>query len=372
MSKSILLGCYEVPGYGGASTATYRLFEKMQRDGYAVHYCNLIEQQDEDYYRYIFGKDFGNPKQLNNVHTISLRLPLYRSHIELSERIAEIKPDVLLGSGFIAAHLMKKSCPEKRTIFLTTGCQQMKELIIRKRAKDFMELENKLNGAIGNLDIFSPEERAALDLCDLIITNSGMTDFLFEKFFPSYTGKIYSDVIWFSEWIYEDALAYSHFKKPFEERNIDVLFISSSWSRPEKGFEFVKQVLYKLSGMKIHIVGESEEAHSLQAVCHGVMRNRSELFTLLGKAKTVVCPSLFDAAPGILFEGSAMDCNLVTSKNCGNWEICNEALLVDPFSVDNFAQKIRRSVDQKYPDHMHRFLGKKCYQNLMETILALD
>ena len=372
MNKSILLGCYEVPGYGGASTATYRLYEKMQKDGYTVHYWNLIEDQDVEYYQYIFGDHFGNPKQLKNVHTIPLQLPLYRPHTELRERIAEIKPDVMIGSGFIAAHLMKKSCPEKKTIFLTTGCQQMKDVIIRKRARDFIHLKHKLSDAVGRPDISSREEEAAVDLCDLTITHSRMTQFLYEKFFPFHTGKIYSDVIWFAEWIYEDALEYSHLKKPFEQRSIDALFISSSWNRPEKGFDFVKKLLNKLNGMEIHVVGEIEEEDSIPAVCHGVMRNRTELFTLLGNAKTVICPSSFDAAPGVLFEGSTMDCNLVASKNCGNWEICNETLLVDPFLVENFAQKIRLSRNQKYEDRLERFLEKKSYRNFMETVFALD
>ena len=372
MDKSILLGCYEVPGYGGASTATYRLFEKMQADGYAVHYWNLIEEQDVEYYRYILGPDFGNPKRLENVQTIPLQLPLYRPHSELSRRITEMNPDVLIGSGFIAAHLMKKSCPEKKTIFLTTGCQQMKDVIIRKRATDFLQLKQKLTHAVGRPDISSREEETAVDLCELTITHSEMIRFLYEKFFPFHTGKIYSDVIWFAEWIYDDAVQYSYLKKPFEQRTIDALFISSSWSRPEKGFDIVKQLLHRLDGMEIHLVGEIEEQDSIPAVCHGVMRNRSELFALLGNARTVVCTSSFDAAPGILFEGSAMDCNLVASKNCGNWEICSDMLLVEPFHVDAFAQKIRLASDHKYTDHMQRFLEKKSYQNLMESVLTLD
>ena len=372
MKKSILLGCYEVPGYGGAATATYRLFEKMQADGYPVHYWNLIEEEDEEYYRYIFGRDFGNPKHLDNVHTISLQLPLYRAHSDLKERIAEINPDVMVGSGFIAAHVMKKSYPGKTTVLLTTGCQQMKDTIVRKRAKDFIELRQKLNRAVGRPDISSREEEAAVHLCDLTITHSEMTHFLFEKFFPFHTGKIYSKVIWFAEWIYEDALAFSHLKKPFEQRSIDALFISSSWNRPEKGFKFVKDILRKLKGMEIHVVGEIEDEDPLPAVCHGIMRNRSELFDLLGNARTIVCPSSFDAAPGILFEGSAMGCNLVASRNCGNWEICNESLLVDPFSVDNFVKKIRLSRNERFPDHMQGFVEMKCYQNLMETISVLD
>ena len=372
VDKSILLGCYEVPGYGGASTATYRLFEKMQRDGYPAHYWNIIEDHDADYYEYIFGKNYGNPKQLENVDTIALPLPLYRSHDRLTERIATLNPNVMIGSGFIAAHVMKKSYPEKKTIFLTTGCNQMKDVIIRKRARDFIDLERKLKSAVGRPDISSREEEAAVDLCDLTITHSGMTQFLYQKFFPFHTGKLYSDVIWFAEWIYEDALEYTYLKKPFEQRSIDALFISSSWNRKEKAFNVVKKILPLLKGLEIHLVGEIEEEDAIPATCHGVMRDRKELFSLIGNSKTVVCASSFDAAPGILFEGSAMDCNLVASKNCGNWEICNETLLVDPYLPNNFADKIRLAKDERFPDHMDEFLQKRSYQNLMETISVLD
>jgi len=51
------------------------------------------------------------------------------------------------------------------------------------------------------------------------------------------------------------------------------------------------------------------------------------VFRLMGNAKTIVSTSRYDAAPGILFEGSVMGCNLVASRNCGNWKICHTELL---------------------------------------------
>jgi hypothetical protein len=55
MDKKILLGCYEVPGYGGVNTAGYKLVEMMQRDGLDVCYLNLIHEREADYFKCMFG-----------------------------------------------------------------------------------------------------------------------------------------------------------------------------------------------------------------------------------------------------------------------------------------------------------------------------
>jgi len=84
----------------------------------------------------------------------------------------------------------------------------------------------------------------------------------------------------------------------------------------------------------------------------------------------VVSPSSFDAAPGILFEASAMGCNVVASKNCGNWMLCNTALLVNRYDAKSFVSKIELSLSQKYPDNFDYFAALQSYQNLVETILV--
>ena len=88
----------------------------------------------------------------------------------------------------------------------------------------------------------------------------------------------------------------------------------------------------------------------------------------MGNAKTVASPSAFDPAPGILFEASAMGCNVVASKNCGNWQLCHPQLLADPFDVGTFREKLGLSVTRKYNDNMDFFLDIRSYKNLLDTI----
>ncbi|HLE25580.1 MAG TPA: glycosyltransferase [Thermodesulfobacteriota bacterium] len=370
MAKKILLGCYEVPGYGGASTSSYNLFEMMQNDGLDVCYLNLIDEQDVDYYRYVFGENFGNPKSMTNVYNCVLKGSWHHPHPELNNLINYLSPDILVGKGYIAAFLMKRAAPKKRNIFITSGCQQVRDYIAKKKAKDVISLGEIIKHA-KHLPVLLPGyEIDAIRISDLIVTHSDMTMFLFEYFFPpSQIAKIYTDVIWSAEWIYKDALDYLRLKKPFFERNIDILFIASAWSRPEKNYKLVKKIVLQCKGLNIHIVGEVEE--KLVGVKHyGLITKREELFILLGNAKTIVCTSLFDPAPGILFEASAMGCNIIASKNCGNWQICNEELLVDPFNLNNFLEKIFLSLTKKFHDNIDYFLKTKSYQNLIDTILV--
>ena len=110
---------------------------------------------------------------------------------------------------------------------------------------------------------------------------------------------------------------------------------------------------------------------SASAAYHGFVASPNELFRLLGRAKTVVCPSLFDAAPGILFQASAMECNVIASKNCGNWRICSQELLVEPFELDTFVEKIFLSLEKRYPDHVDHFVGNWAYGKLLDALAGI-
>ena len=144
MSKRILLGCLEPPGYGGAGTSAYKLFEMMQDDGFDVCYLSLIEEQDEDYYRYVYGENFENTKCLANVYDCVLSGPLFYPHPRLTDLINDLSPDVLIGIGYIAALLMKQAAPEKHSIFLTSGCQRVKDYMTVGKVKDFISLSESI------------------------------------------------------------------------------------------------------------------------------------------------------------------------------------------------------------------------------------
>ena len=49
MAERVLIGCFEVPGWGGASTSAYQLFRRMREDGgdLEVEFVNIIAEDDE-------------------------------------------------------------------------------------------------------------------------------------------------------------------------------------------------------------------------------------------------------------------------------------------------------------------------------------
>jgi glycosyltransferase involved in cell wall biosynthesis len=370
MRRKYLLACYEVPGYGGASTAAYQLLQEMRGSGLDVSFLNLIDEQDAEYFRYTFGENCGNPANLPDVHNCVLNGPLYLPHPELTERIAGIEPAVLIGQGFIAALLIKRAYPSAPLVFYTTGSLRMKDAIENNEVQDFLSQQKVMQKAISRPVVPSNEELQAIQLADLVIVHSETVASLNRYYYPFHACKMYSDVLWMAEWIYKEAAAFSNFSKPFDQRDIDVLFVASSWSRPEKNFCMVKQIVSRLKDARVHIVGETAELLP-RVTHHELITRREDLFRLLGNAKTLVCPSLYDAAPGVLFEGSALGCNVMTSKNAGNWRLCNDDLLAEPFRAGEFVNKIRLSLSKRFADHIDYFFQADSYRKLVDVLSVI-
>jgi glycosyltransferase involved in cell wall biosynthesis len=364
-SKRILISCFEVPGWGGASTSAYELFAKMQSDGYNVSFVNLISESDEDFFKFLFNGSLGNPKQLENVYNNYLSVPQYAYQRKLYELVEEISPDVILAIGWIAALIFKKTV-SKKLIYLTTGSDQVKNYIRYKRLENFIYLDKYIRKNNYKLKKLSKEESKAVITSDLVITHSRMMRNVYRYFYSALRGKIYSEIIWFAEWIYKEAYKYKYLSKNFSEREIDLIFIASDWRREEKNFKLVKKLTPSFKNLNVNIIGVAAE-YIPGVKFSGIVADREHLFRLLGNSKTIVCPSVFDSAPGILFEASALGCNIITSKNCGNWQICNEELLVDPFTVSEFRNKIILSLAKKYPDNIDFFLSTNSYQKLIEV-----
>jgi len=370
--KRILIGCYEIPGHGGASTSAYNLFRFMQEDGFNVQFVNIMKPEHEVYYKYRFGEYFGNPRHLENVYNCVLNRKLFPTdpHPSLVKLIKELNPDLILGVHHIAALLMKEAVPEIPLIFYASGCMQLKELLVQGSTQSFVSFHELIKNSSEIPTINDNYEKRAVNLSNLIITHSEIIKYLYEYFYSSDTGKIFDEVIWKAEWIYKDANSYSDMARPFEEREIDVVFISSSWNRTEKNYGLVADLVKGLKKYNVHIIGNVDKKFDF-ITYHNLVTGRSKLFSLIGNAKTIISPSKFDPAPGVLFEASALGCNIVASKNCGNWEICNEELLVDPYTLENFLEKIKISLTNKYDDNISYFLETESYRNLLNIFSVL-
>jgi glycosyltransferase involved in cell wall biosynthesis len=370
MPRKILLGCFEVPGYGGASTSAYRFLELLRASGLDVTFLNLVDEADAEFYRFAFGPSYGNPRGLDGVLNCVLSGPTYHPHPELSEAIREVDPYVMIGVGFIGALLMKRAAPERTMVYLTSGCQQIKDAITRGQVRDFLEVRREIERGIRRPHITCREEKEAMDGADLVVVHSEMTRQLYEYYYPHHTGKVLGSVLSFARWIHAEALDYASLARPFPQRDVDVLFVASNWRRPEKNFAFVERIAVGLRGARVHVAGETNDGAG-GAVYHGLVATREELFALMGRARTVVCPSVFDTAPGILFEASALGCNVVASENCGNWRICNEQLLVRRFTPGEFVEKATASLSERYDDNVALFLDETAYRHFLETLDVL-
>ena len=357
MAGAIVVGGFEVPGWGGLATATYRLFETMLAHGLDAWYVNLVRAEDRERFRGLLGSACENPRGLPRVHTAVLEAPLHEPQAGLAALLAELSPRPMVGAGDIAAYLMKRAAPRAPIVLLTGGCMQV-------------DPAAPLTGFDwGRADPPAPDwkEREAVEMAELVLTHSDVVLRLYRHFYPRHARRIHPRVIWFAEWIHAEAREHAGAARPFGERDVDALFVASSWSRQEKACRLVAEVTERLAGSSVHVVGEAAEPIP-GAEHHGVL-GRAELFRLMGRARTVACPSSFDAAPGILFEASALGCNPVASRNCGNWEVCHEELLAEPWTADAFAQAIRRGRERKLPDRMDRFLASGSYRELTRVLL---
>ena len=101
-----------------------------------------------------------------------------------------------------------------------------------------------------------------------------------------------------------------------------------------------------------------------------------ELDGLNGHATTCqarLCQDLLYAFPSLgLALASLMGCNVIISKNCGNWMLCNEQLLVEYYSASSFLDRISVSLSGTMADNMNDFSRSRSYQKLVETLAVIQ
>jgi glycosyltransferase involved in cell wall biosynthesis len=359
----------EVASLGGGSTALYDLFHRAVIEGLDVHLVSALEEHDRTFFRYTFRDELGNPRGLPNTSIVWLTGPRISKQPTLAAHVDAVNPDVMVGFGFYATRLLRAAARRRPLVFVTSACKQAAEYVVTGRVRDAVDLARRLAASPVPLPIVHHGERHAVEQSDLVIAHSPQTLAMMEGFFPSATGKLYPDPVSFGEWTCAGAEAWRDRARPFADRDVDVLVIATDWERPVKNYPLVEALVSALPGVSVHVVGDVARPIS-GATHHGFLASREALFDLMGRARAVVSPSLIDAAPGILFEASVMGCNVVASKNCGNWEVCHPDLLVDPFGAAEFAAAIRRAIERKYDDRLGALLAQPGYENLIGILTA--
>ncbi len=367
MKRRVLVTAFEIPGFGGASTAAYALFAKMQRDGLDVHYANLIQPHDLPFYRRLFGEGFGNPKSLPNVHNVPLPGGLFRRHESVVRFVGDVAPDVIVARGTIAAAAVGAAGTGVPLVHLLAGWPETSEVSEHRPIADGASLPERPLRSAQRPTLCRREEAALIAASNVVVASTPLVKALYERVLPpSLAAQIYTEPLSSAEWIVEATAEEGASRIEFADRSIDLLFVASSWTRWEKNLPLLRKIASALGHLRVHVVGECPRPVA-DATHHGLIGNRRALLELMGNTKALVVPSLLDANPGVLFEAAYMGANVVASKCCGNWELCNESLLVER-PGDAFIAACAKAVERRYPDHLDRFLELRSYGKLLEIL----
>lgn len=362
MKPKLLLVCNQVPNYGGANTTFYVLFETLQKLGLDVHYLNIIEHDRLKFYQETFGNGLGNPERLPNVHNFLLYNEYSLSN--LKELVDLVKPNLIICKNFLAPYLLKSQVPDVETWYLPSSCSQIRNGIYEGIIRSEVEALEKSKSNGNSIPKSWPPEIRAVESADKIICHTKTTWFWFNHFYPEHKHKISGYILWSAPLVHQKL--YKQKANGFENRPIDILFVANRWSRAEKNYEMVKQIIKTCKGLNLHVVGEcGEEVEG--AVYHEFLIH-DEVIGLMKNTKTVISTSIYDPAPNVLFEASLMGCNVIASKNCGNWELCHPKLLVEPYCLDNYMEKISISLKRKFEDNLEYFLRDHPASQITELI----
>ena len=364
MKAKLLLACNQVPNYGGASTTFYILFEILQSAGWDVHYLNIIERNRLKFYQNTFGNRSGNPRKLRNVHKFLFQnggsLPYLKVLIEI------IKPDLMIGKNFIAPYLLKRQRPDIETWFFPSSSSQIRNGIYEGMIRSEVEALEIIKSNGNSIPISWIPEIKAVESADRIISHTKTTNFWFNHFYPRHKHKISEKILWSAPLIHKNLQNQTSGLKKFANRPIDILFVANRWSRAEKNYEMVKQIIKSCKGLNIHVVGECEE--EVEGALYHQFLIHDKVINLMKNTKSVISTSTYDPAPNVLFEASVMGCNVIASKNCGNWELCHPELLVEPYCLESYVEKIHLSLTKRFEDNLEYFLLDDPLDQITELI----
>lgn len=344
-----VVACFEVPGYGGAAGMAHRLAGALD-EVHPTICLNLISAEHRDFYLYKFGEHWKNPLGLPRVSTCYLPPTLEAQRESLHRFLQQCCPSLVLAVGYVAGRLLhSQGFP---VIYLAWGCREMTARIEQGSFVAGDSLQDVRPAKAGG-------ETEVVDGVDYLVCDSPLTVEAFTRFWPAQSGKIHPISLSLERFQEAEARRYLGFSKPFEERSIDLMFSASNWERETKNFPFAKQLKKRFPHLRVKFLGEGP----VDCV-EGLVASREKYFRLLGNTKVLVCPSVFDSAPGVLYEARQMGCNVVASRGCGNAFLAGETGLVRGAGIEEYIEPINKALTRP----LSPFPAPENHRDIMEEL----
>ena len=138
----------------------------------------------------------------------------------------------------------------------------------------------------------------------------------------------------------------------FLSREYDIIFVCSSFGRKIKNSLFAKEFLsdQRFSNLKKIVLGNGDLFNDPNIKNITILKQQPNSIVLdyMRNSKLLILTSLFDSSPNTVYEALDSGCNIIISKNVGNYQIFNpDSVCEDIYDKDDTLKyKIRGSAFQ--------------------------
>lgn len=336
---NIICSSVDAPYMGGSATNLYRIIKELadikEFNIYGIFISNF--------------KTNHNPDRLNNIIHIPLNEEMENKLIDLKKiinnKIGHI--DFILCKSYKIIPLFKKIFRGSKIIFTPSGIINNNIIFGKKYLLDMNigkndsseKNDNDMDTNYQHLNDYSIKQS------DMLVPNSLLTYNVINKIYSNppnlYFPISLSNII--NEKINDNN---------FMDRSYDIIFCAYNWKRKCKNYDLALKIINhpSLEKYKIIIVGENHNGkYGNNVISKNYMKNL-QLLELLTNVKVLVVPSRFDSNPNILTEAIVSGCNVVTSRNVGNYENLDKKCIVDNYqNVEDWIEAIKKCSEQRFP-----------------------
>lgn len=314
----ILLTSTQYVGYGGAATNIYNLHNYLQQIGYDVCSIFFHNSLDVDY----------NPLNLKNVYLENI--------YKIDTRYDEIRnkittnfgyPKLILAKNYVAPYLTRYIFPDSYIIYLVSG-------IVHHAMKEYELMTFDELIKIAKSFKIHDQESLSVNLSNLIITNSTLTQNLFTEIYGP--NKIYHVPINTTEIITLDIINNIDYDKQY-----DIVICVSNLERKCKNISFLDPIMVKLKNYKKCVIGLNYDkySHWENTTFMGLISNDLVIETLK-KCKLMILPTLFESNSNCVMEAIQNKCLVLVSNYLGNYDRLPEQFVIDNFDENQWYDKI--------------------------------
>lgn len=368
--KLFIFSSTQLPENGGAATNCLYLHEyvknNLQHDSIAIFFAE-------------------NPKSIykneKDIYVFSTRITLFEIKTFRNKILRKYneKNIICLCKNVFAPQKMRQIFPLSKIIYLVAGSPiytfwaNMNNISFVKYIKTSINKEiseNESKGIMKSYVLAIVNESKTIQICDEILTNSDNTRDVILHHYKDHINKLYNKNINTSNLKYDYPIIS---QQDFDKKDIDIIFAVSNHARVAKGSTIMNKIITNdnvdnLS--KVIIGGAFEKVFNVNKIKNCLFFNQlsqSELFSYLKRSKILIIPSTGDASPNILYEGLHVGCNILLTKNCGNYELFPDiSVLEDTDDIDLFIKHIY--LLKHHPIHYNIQNDRKKFSNYLERL----